>query len=377
MTPLPPQRLPQMPKKPAEGAARTSHIPHDESPKEAPTEVALTGEKFPTTTEKSTERGDPSTKVKVPVAQAKTTVRRLNEGPAKIPPGEVPAAHAKIKTPATTPMKDERPPSYTKVPTEAPDTPTKVKTHPEAPSPQPMLQPRPISIPADFSQGFQPRPACVPVFQFSSVQMFQCFSVPVFQCSCQHSDQSSSRCRPVLPNISDVFPSVLRAHHARKVPCTNPRRIYPVTPMSPVIPVTYDSTGSRHILPTATARPITATARPPHPVQTPEGWNVLWLLNNNQNLYYPPPPHVTQGPGFTHQPRTDIGLSRSTGPHSPLGPYTRPGQTTVSPRSTGPTSDRGTSPSGDQTPARGRQRSVPGQVVSSPPVTLSQSGNSS
>ena len=88
---------------------------------------------------------------------------------------------------------------------------------------------------------------------------------------------------------------------------------------------------------------------------------VFWLLNYNQNLSHPPGPHVTQGPGIVHQPRTDIGQSRSTGPHSPQGPYTRPGQTTVSPRSTGPTSFRGTSPSGGRTPAQGRQRSAPGR----------------
>ena len=94
---------------------------------------------------------------------------------------------------------------------------------------------------------------------------------------------------------------------------------------------------------------------------------VFWLLNYNQNSSHPPGPHVTQGPGIIHQPRTDIGQSRSTGPHSTQGPYTRPGQTTVSPRSNGPPLYRRTSPSGGRTPARGRQRSAPGQLV--PPTT--------
>ena len=81
-------------------------------------------------------------------------------------------------------------------------------------------------------------------------------------------------------------------------------------------------------------------------------------------------PPCTGGPahqGPERQPGTDKGQSRSTGPHSTQGPYTRPGQTMVSPRTTGPPLYRRTSPSGGRTPARGRQRSVPGQLV--PPTT--------
>ena len=94
---------------------------------------------------------------------------------------------------------------------------------------------------------------------------------------------------------------------------------------------------------------------------------VFWFLNYNQNSSHPPGPHVTQGPGNVHQPRTDIGQSRSTGPQPSQGPYTHPGQTVVSLRSTGPSIRRRASPPGGRTPARDRQRSVPGQLV--PPVT--------
>ena len=89
---------------------------------------------------------------------------------------------------------------------------------------------------------------------------------------------------------------------------------------------------------------------------------VLLLLDHNRNYSHPPGPHVTQEPGTVHQPRTDIGQSWSS------GPYTHPGQTTVSPRSTGPSIHRRASPPGGRTPARVRQRSVQGQLV--PPSTV-------
>ena len=85
------------------------------------------------------------------------------------------------------------------------------------------------------------------------------------------------------------------------------------------------------------------------------------LLDHNRNCsthLAPTLPRVARA-----SPGQATGQSRSTGPQSSQGSDTRPGQTTVGPRSADPPLYSGTSPSGCRSTAWVRQRSFPGQLV--------------
>ena len=107
--PLTATEVPTTAEKSSEVTTRTSLLFHAEIPTKAPTGEVLAGDKIPATTEDPTGVGDPATKVKGPVTPAGAMVHIHNKSLAGVPPGEVPDAQAKIKTPAGTPAEVEVP----------------------------------------------------------------------------------------------------------------------------------------------------------------------------------------------------------------------------------------------------------------------------
>ena len=267
---------------------------------------------------------------------------------AEAPPGGAPAS-PKVNIPAIeVPPKDAPPADYltnttpetSEVPlTEAPTTPevnlaaTYVPTKDEVPvatptpatsaevqlPAPPWLKDTPNTRKSRHQQTLQPSPAKVP----ASVPAASQPEVPV------RTRHRSSR----IPATLQLRSGQLSNSY------TNQCHVFLVIHRISVTHV--DATGSNYQCPTATARPITATACPPHPVQTPERWNVFRVLNYNRNSSHPP------------------------GPTSPggQGPNTSSGQTFVSPRSTGPPSYRGTSHSGGHTITEGSAHQDPQTVT--------------
>ena len=141
------------------------------------------------------------------------------------------------------------------------------------------------------------------------------------------------------PQPNDNFPDVLRIHQVADGLITNQYYVNPVIPITPVTPVFTCRHDGVQLL-TATARPNTATACLSRPVQTPEGWNVLLLLDNNRNSPIHPVPTSPRGKESYASPRHSMVSPGQLVPTPHRGRTPTQDRQMVSHRSTGPTIHR-------------------------------------